>query len=586
MLIVPETASLPADLTSQENPTANMTSLQKKIDQAAHALPSQGTITAFIHHNTLHALEHLQFDEAVAEGFRTYGCQPYLSEAEYHHHLASGRILQDDLDAVLRSDLKTSAADLVGGLCSRFALRMTMLQHLLQGGLEAELRWLIADAGALVRFLPGIPETVRRRTVNRTRLWTMQHLRSATNTEGQSTVRDAAWLPVQDLVQRFGERSIEKWSEATWQSFTLQALWRACRHGVHQVPQTAPPASRSLRPRDWILDATGSDSDLLVDDLLIRFSAAFLDQGLAQSPLPQRELGYYACFQRMYGQNRFAPEAWMRRLSRELNRLIVAGVTPLESIRESLTLLRIPEAEEEAFLTTTLLALRGWAGIIWQLETRGERVVRPAPAGSLLEYLAIRLIVERVVAQQMAEELLDHRGPLIDLKSNVRPPRQGNRLDLRAFLVYQIAQRQGWLPADLLALSGDQWYELVQEIEQFHSLQRRRLLQQAYERRYHTQALDALALHVPRRQPAPEVPRFQLMCCIDDREESFRRHLEEAAPDCQTFGAAGFYGVVMYYRGAAEAHFSPPMPRHAATPTLGARGRGRSPSRRARLADS
>src|SRR5262249_14470152 len=86
--------------------------------------------------------------------------------------------------------------------------------------------------------------------------------------------------------------------------------------------------------------------------------------------------------------------------------------------------------------------------------------------------------------------------------------------------------------------------------EDFGGIQRRRVLHRAYEKRLREQTLDALALHA--RQPAFAPPRFQVVTCLDEREESFRRHLEEAAPDCETFGAAGFFGVAMYYPGPAD----------------------------------
>jgi len=51
-----------------------------------------------------------------------------------------------------------------------------------------------------------------------------------------------------------------------------------------------------------------------------------------------------------------------------------------------------------------------------------------------------------------------------------------------------------------------------------------------------------------------------MVACLDESEESFRRHLEEVAPDVETYGAAGFFNVVMFYRGAADAHFVPLCP--------------------------
>ncbi|MDA1053740.1 MAG: Na-translocating system protein MpsB [Planctomycetota bacterium] len=47
--------------------------LQHTIDHAAHLLPSQGPITVFVHHNTLHAFEDLPFEEGLREGLKTHG---------------------------------------------------------------------------------------------------------------------------------------------------------------------------------------------------------------------------------------------------------------------------------------------------------------------------------------------------------------------------------------------------------------------------------------------------------------------------------------------------------------------------------
>ncbi len=142
----------------------------------------------------------------------------------------------------------------------------------------------------------------------------------------------------------------------------------------------------------------------------------------------------------------------------------------------------------------------------------------------------------------------------------------------RAFHVFQLAQLRGWSPQQLLELSPPQWSRLMGEIDAFSSVQRRRAYQLAFERKYRNESLDAVSIHSHRvrqqiatakgSEVAQDRPRpaYQVVCCIDDREESFRRHIEECDPECETFGVAGFFGVAMYYRGATEAHFRPLCP--------------------------
>ena len=57
--------------------------LLRTIDRLAHLLPAQGPISIFIHHNTLHAFEHLPFEEAVERAAMRLEREPYLAESRY-----------------------------------------------------------------------------------------------------------------------------------------------------------------------------------------------------------------------------------------------------------------------------------------------------------------------------------------------------------------------------------------------------------------------------------------------------------------------------------------------------------------------
>src|SRR6185312_15505955 len=78
--------------------------LHEIVDRVAHLLPAQGPIGVFIHHNTLHAFEHLPFERAVLEASQLFGAEPYMAEAAYRRELARGRIHVDDINAVLESE--------------------------------------------------------------------------------------------------------------------------------------------------------------------------------------------------------------------------------------------------------------------------------------------------------------------------------------------------------------------------------------------------------------------------------------------------------------------------------------------------
>ncbi len=236
-------------------------------------------------------------------------------------------------------------------------------------------------------------------------------------------------------------------------------------------------------------------------------------------------------------------------------------------IENELRRMSIPIEQQPEFLTETLLALRGWTGMVHQMETSAPWTPKPAPPGSLIQFTAVRLLLDRLAAEHVEKSYSSSNRSI--QRQNETAAKQLEQIQLHiegtAFSVFQLAQMRGWSPADLIVLTKEQWIELIGEIEAFSSMDRRRVLHAAYERKYRINALDAVSAHTKtralRRATKPKsTPAFQVVTCIDDREESFRRHLEEIEPACQTFGAAGFFAVVMYYRGAAEAHYRPLCP--------------------------
>lgn len=543
----------------------NFDELKHSVEHAAHLLPSQGPISAFVHHNTLHMFEGMSFHEAVAKGMRLFDCEPYLPEENYRQSLGRERIRLNDLRTVLREDLQDRADEMVAGLCSRYDLQLAMLQFPLRVAQDIELHWLLAESDALTRYREDAAPEVRFRFIDQTRHELMRTLcvgdsrNDKCDNVSDPRLRDA----IRTLAAHFDLQSMEQWSDETWEAFSLHLLWHCCRCGIDRGRTPEPEVTAPVRLRDQLLAATGEDSDQLVNELLIRFCAAFLDQGLAHAKLPNREAGFYGSFIETYRPPVGPTNRWMRGLTSELDRLASSQIGPLESIDESLHRFGIQSPDRDEFVAASLLALRGWAGIMWQMETNAEWAVHPAPAGTLTGYLAIRLVLERLAIAQVAQDSLGFRGPLSELSAFLKtrvPERRPNSSQRRAFKIFQLAQVLGWTPLQLNGLSDSCWGQLTREIELFSELQRRRIFHISYERAYQYPLLDAVALASIQDNRLERTPRFQAVFCIDDREESFRRHLEEVAPDAETYSAAGFYAIAMYYRGAGDAHFLPLCP--------------------------
>jgi uncharacterized protein YbcC (UPF0753/DUF2309 family) len=533
------------------------TELRRLIEHAARYLPSQGPIEVFVHHNTLHAFEDHSFHEALRLGLDRYHAEPYLSLTEYRRLYHAGRITDQELEAVIMEDLGDSRNDQINALGTRSEIRYAMLRHAVRIGPDAELRWIVAETDALDRFREEATEVNRSRILSAAKRWLLS------SQGGPQSVHD-----VDGLLEKFG-RDGSRWKPAQWEAFALHLIWRTCLAGVASYAIT-PPTKSFVRPRDWLLHVTGHDIDQEVHETLIRFCAAYVDQGYSDWILPNRDDGFFSAFLSLHSISVAGTDRWLDRLPGQLSEMKSAGVTAEESIQASLDELGVAEDDREEFITQSLLSLAGWAGMIWQLESGVDWAVHSIPEGSLVGMLAVQLILEREAIRNLGSEVFSTSSISETLRTArermVRP--EAMTAERRAFLLFQVAQMLGWTPLELQQLTPQQWQQLSNEVEGFGPLQRRRIFHEAYERHYRDAALNAFAVHSARRRNvsppwrrgSSQRPLFQIVTCIDDREESFRRHLEEVQPRCETFGAAGFFAVAMYYRGAADGFYKPLCP--------------------------
>jgi uncharacterized protein YbcC (UPF0753/DUF2309 family) len=442
----------------------------------------QGPIGVFVHHNTLHAFEHLPFEEAVIEASHLFGAEPYMSEAAYRAELARARIQLVDIDAALDSE----ADALVFARLSRGSIRRAMIT-------------------------PGVREFDAA-----TILW---------RTEQGDLARD-------------------------FRRPALRALFDACFDRViaHEEEPALP------RPVDEI-----------IHPWLIRLCSVFLDQGTAYWPMPQRERGFYESVRMLLARRGGVFPKYLAGLDEEFQRQEHLSFSAADAVLDYLDTQDFREAEWQGVLQAELLALPGWTGLMRRLEEDPGLAPHETLPCSLMDFLAVRLTMSQVASRMGGAEATPEESPL---------KTQEKRRLSRAARVYDAARVVRLSVEEITRLSDSDWASFVSEVKAFNGLERRRIFHAAYERWHEREILRGLASHRKYRGLAEGSsnlqgrPPAQVFFCIDEREESMRRALEEVDPRVETFSSAGYFGVAVNYKGIDDPHsaaFSPVVvkPRHA-----------------------
>jgi uncharacterized protein YbcC (UPF0753/DUF2309 family) len=234
-------------------------------------------------------------------------------------------------------------------------------------------------------------------------------------------------------------------------------------------------------------------------------------------------------------------------LDDEFEKQVCLSFSASDAVLDYLDSQSFREAEWPEILQAELLALPGWAGLMHRLEKDPALAPHKTLPCSLMDFLAVRLTMSRVAQRRGAAETVPQESPL---------KTQEKRRLSRSARIYDAARVLRLSAGEINRLSESEWLAFVNEVKAFNGLERRRILHLAYERWHEREILRGLASHRKYRGlfDQQERPPAQVFFCLDEREESMRRALEEADPRVETYSAAGYFGVAVDYKGIDDPH--------------------------------
>lgn len=245
--------------------------------------------------------------------------------------------------------------------------------------------------------------------------------------------------------------------------------------------------------RKWVEDF-GVNMNKEVHPLLFRIVGHYLDQGISSWSVEVSPRGLLHWL-RDVEENTFF--SFFR--TKKIRRLFLEGRYTIAGL---LSMLVADQRDFERYLFDQQFEHPGWSGMVAKVEEDGGGLIHKRVI-SLSEFVLLELLLEL--------DVLERRGIEDRLSSTKRA--------------------QG-IPD--FSLTNDRFRLLS-------------LWHEAYEWSYYNSVIGALVSNKAKSVTGLQ-PSFQAIFCIDDRECSFRRHIEALDCSASTYGTAGFFNLDFYFQ--------------------------------------
>lgn len=241
------------------------------------------------------------------------------------------------------------------------------------------------------------------------------------------------------------------------------------------------------------------DLDNLVQPLLFRILCSYLDQGISLWNFPSENISFLSSIKELE-KNSFTSFFKTKRAKQLL----------LNTNCELKDLLKIVVGKEtfyENYLFDLQFSHRGWSGIVSSIENDPKSLLDNKNI-SLHDLIVFELLLE------------------IDALDN----QLGNDWE-------PLCSKINSEPIDLFANNP------LTELNEVFTI-----WQNAFEWSYYDEVLAGISKAKKVNNSNTTKKSFQALFCIDERECSLRRHIEQADSNCETFGTPGFFGVEFFFQ--------------------------------------
>ena len=520
--------------------------LRQVIKEASEPIAPFWPMRTMVAQNPIHGLEYLPFDQAVQKGKELLGGSGYLPNETYRQLYREGRITTEGIQrALARVGLPLDSQDSVR-VGNQFLSTHDIWQWHLVFGFEALepvlLPWELGEGGATQQFRSDLPSESKQRIIKRT----IEECEQCRDHPEEAYVTNL-WKATLSILGLHESASEENALTGGEQSQSSVMIGGKARINIDL------PAQRTIS--DWVETLSGDSLVEQINNQMIKWIAAFTDEGLAGWEMPLRNKGFFRAWQDLAQWDQSGHFLGIHDFHQKVQDL---SGEPEDIIARCLNCLGIPQSQWKAYLSRELSQLPGWTRYIrWLGEHPAYHAQREHPIDTR-QYLAVRLFYEMELTQVVCQREWNIDGTISALKSYwekrheeyegrmgqgrhaVDPKTQAVCRD--AWRVFHLAQCLEVSPVEVHDLSARDAQKLLDWLNAFPLDLHGPVWLEAYEDKFREDILQKLVAHRGVAKGLDIRPRAQLVFCIDVRSESFRRHIEAQGP-YDTYGFAGFFGI-------------------------------------------